>query len=67
VFLEDAPVGAELVANDLRDEEGLAAELDDATRRAVELAGRLRSGGLTPCPETCSRNGCMYPAICRST
>jgi hypothetical protein len=40
--------------------------LADAERRAVELAGRLRAGELTPCPETCSRDGCVYPGICRS-
>jgi ATP-dependent helicase/DNAse subunit B len=67
VFLEDAPIGGELVGTDKRDEAELSAELEDAKRRAVELAVRLRSGELTPSPETCSRNGCMYPGICRST
>jgi RecB family exonuclease len=67
VFLEDAPVGAELVGNDGRDPEGLEAELADARERALSLAARLRSGELTPCPETCSRDGCRYPGICRST
>jgi RecB family exonuclease len=67
VFLEDAPVGAELVATDGRDAEGLAAELEDARARAVALAARLRSGEVTPCPETCSRDGCSYPGICRAT
>ena len=67
VFLEGAPVGAELVATDGRDPEGLAAELDGARGRAVSLAARLRSGELTPCPTTCSRDGCRYPAICRTT
>jgi ATP-dependent helicase/DNAse subunit B len=67
VFLDGAPAAGELVGRDKRDEAGLAAELDDAKRRAVELVVRLRSGELTPCPETCSRNGCMYPGICRAT
>jgi ATP-dependent helicase/DNAse subunit B len=67
VFLEHAPVRGELVATDKRDPAALAAELEDAKRRAVELAARLRSGELTPRPDTCSRNGCMYPGICRST
>ncbi len=67
VFLKGAPVGAELFANDGRDPEGLAAELEDARERAVSLAARLRSGELTPCPTTCSRDGCRYPAICRTT
>jgi PD-(D/E)XK nuclease superfamily len=67
VFLEGAPVGASLVATDGRDPEGLAAELEDARQRAVSLAARLRSGELTPCPTNCSRDGCSYPAICRTT
>jgi ATP-dependent helicase/DNAse subunit B len=67
VFLEGAPVGGELVANDGRDPEGLAAELEDASGRATALAARLRAGELTPCPETCSRDGCRYPGICRAT
>ncbi len=67
VFLEGAPVGASLVATDGRDPEGLAAELEDARQRAVSLAARLRSGELTPCPTNCSRDGCRYPAICRTT
>jgi len=67
VFLEGAPVGGEPFDRDRRDGPALAAELEDAKRQAIEVAARLRSGELTPCPETCSRNGCMYPGICRST
>ncbi|HVR05379.1 MAG TPA: PD-(D/E)XK nuclease family protein, partial [Solirubrobacteraceae bacterium] len=67
VYLEGAPVGAELLANDGRDPEGLAAELEDARERAVSLAARLRSGEVAPRPTTCSRDGCRYPAICRTT
>jgi ATP-dependent helicase/DNAse subunit B len=67
VFLEGAPVGGGLFDRDERDEAALAAELEDARLRAVELAARLRSGELVACPETCSRNGCRYPGICRST
>jgi len=67
LFLEGAPVGGELVGNDGRDAEGLAAELEDASSRAIALAARLRAGQLTPSPETCSRDGCRYPGICRVT
>ena len=34
--------------------------------RAVALAAPLRAGELEPCPQNCSRDGCTYPAICRS-
>jgi ATP-dependent helicase/DNAse subunit B len=67
VFRDDAPAGAGLVGTDARDAAGLATELEDAKRRAIELATRLRSGELAACPDTCSRNGCLYPGICRST
>ena len=67
VFLEGAPVGEGVFERDGRDDAALAAELEDAKCRAVELAARLRAGELTPCPDTCSRNGCRYPGICRST
>jgi hypothetical protein len=45
----------------------LERQLDLARERAVELAGRLRSGEVRPCPATCKWNGsgCSYPSICR--
>jgi hypothetical protein len=55
-----------VVPGDGREPEGLQSELDDAAGRAVALATALRGGGLTPCPQTCSRDGCAYPGICRS-
>ncbi len=59
--------GSSLVATDAREREAFDAELAGAAERAIALAARLRSGHLTPCPETCSRDGCKYPGICRST
>jgi ATP-dependent helicase/DNAse subunit B len=67
VFLEGAAVGGELVGTDARDPERLQAELDGAAARAIALAARLRAGDLTPCPATCSRDGCRFPGICRAT
>jgi hypothetical protein len=66
VFLDRVAVGASVVGNDARSSDELEDHLDDARRRAIELASRLRSGHLEPCPETCSRDGCKYPGICRS-
>jgi RecB family exonuclease len=65
VFLKGAPIGSRVLANDGRDRQELEAVLEDARARAVSLAARLRSGVLEPCPETCSRDGCRYPGICR--
>jgi ATP-dependent helicase/DNAse subunit B len=66
LFLKDAVSAAGLFANDGRDSDLLEEELADAAARAVSLSTRLRSGDLTPCPETCSRDGCAYPGICRN-
>jgi RecB family exonuclease len=66
VFRGDAGVAGEFMANDAREREELEAELFDAEQRAVAIAGRMRAGALMPCPETCSRDGCAYPGICRS-
>jgi ATP-dependent helicase/DNAse subunit B len=66
VFVEGAPVPRSVVSNDARTEEELEELLADAAARAVALAERLRSGALEPCPQTCSRDGCRYPGICRS-
>jgi RecB family exonuclease len=65
LFTEGA--GCCLVANDARTREDLDAALEDAVARATALAARLRAGELIPCPETCSRDGCKYPGICRSS
>ena len=66
VFLEDAPVGAKVVDRDSRSPEELEEVLSAARERAVALAVQLRSGELEPSPQSCSRDGCRYPGICRS-
>ena len=66
VYLEGAPVGTRLVDRDAREPDELEALLREAEERAVALAARLRTGELIPCPETCSRDGCRYPGICRT-
>ena len=66
VFVQGTPLGAAVADRDARS----ASEVDDAlagaAARAIALAARLRAGELTPCPSTCSRDGCAYPGICRS-
>ncbi|MGI8715484.1 MAG: PD-(D/E)XK nuclease family protein, partial [Solirubrobacteraceae bacterium] len=66
VFVKGSELGAGVHDRDARAPEEVDAELADAAARAIELAARLRSGELTPCPSTCSRDGCAYPSICRS-
>jgi RecB family exonuclease len=66
MFLEGIDVGSGAVGKDERSREQFDAELDDAAVRAVALATALRAGRLSPCPHTCSRDGCAYPGICRS-
>lgn len=67
IFLNGAPVGNGVVGTDGRSRDELDEALEDARSRAVALAARLRSGELTPCPESCSRDGCSFPGICRLT
>ncbi|HWE32788.1 MAG TPA: PD-(D/E)XK nuclease family protein [Solirubrobacteraceae bacterium] len=64
-FVEGASVGG-VVDRDARSPEEVDELLDDAAARAVALALRLRSGDVTPCPETCTRGGCAFPGICRA-
>ena len=59
-------LGSGVVATDGRASEEIDELLADAAQRAVTLAAALRAGELTPCPQTCSRDGCSLPAICRS-
>jgi RecB family exonuclease len=66
IYLQGTPMPASVYTNDARDPAALHAELDEAAQRAVKLAHRLRAGELNPCPQTCSRDGCAYPGICRS-
>jgi ATP-dependent helicase/DNAse subunit B len=67
LFLKDAPVGEGVLATDARERAGLEEELAAAEALAVDLAERLRSGRLVPSPQTCSREGCRHPGICRSS
>jgi RecB family exonuclease len=66
VFVKGTDIGAGVVPTDGREAGEVDALLADAAQRAVALAALLRAGSLTPCPQTCSRDGCAYPAICRS-
>jgi ATP-dependent helicase/DNAse subunit B len=59
-------LGAGLFDNDFAGEEEIERELDRARERVLELAARMRSGEIRPCPETCAWNGgCAHPSICR--
>jgi RecB family exonuclease len=66
VYLKDIGLGDRLVATDAREPDELAEALSEASARAIELADSLRRGRVEPCPQTCSRQGCAYPGICRS-
>jgi ATP-dependent helicase/DNAse subunit B len=67
MFRRDVELGSRVLTGDARDPEELDEVLADAARRAIEIAGRLRRGELEPCPQTCGRDGCRYPGICRVT
>jgi RecB family exonuclease len=66
LYSDEVDAAAGFHGGDRRSREELDRELADAAARAVQLAQRLRAGDVEPCPSTCSRDGCAYPAICRS-
>lgn len=66
-FSAGAEVGAGLFPGDARTPEELDALLDEVRADATGYVARLREGVLEPCPQTCSRDGCRYPGICRSS
>jgi RecB family exonuclease len=67
IYADDLADGAAgFHSSDARPRDALDEELAEAASRAVGLAERMRAGDVEPCPSTCSRDGCAYPAICRS-
>ncbi len=67
VFRTGAPVGGGLFPADGCEPAEIDALLDEVRADAAAYAARLRAGELEPCPQTCSRDGCRYPGICRSS
>src|ERR1700729_622356 len=64
VFESAAPVGRNVYSTDALGREELRELLSEIETQALELAAQLRTGELTPCPESCSRGGCRHPGIC---
>jgi hypothetical protein len=64
VYASGSPVGRCAYSTDALPAEDLDALLEEIEEQAVELARTLGRGELTPCPETCSRDGCRHPGIC---
>jgi len=64
--VDGTELGTAAHPRDRRSVQEFADELDGAAQRATALAGALRAGMITPCPQNCSRDGCAHPGICRS-
>jgi hypothetical protein len=64
VYRAGTDVGRCAYGTDVLEPEALDELLAEVEAQAVELAGTLRRGELTPCPETCGRDGCRHPGIC---
>ncbi len=63
-YLDGLKLSSHAYATDAFERPALDELLDRVERDAVEIASLLRGGELTPCPETCSRDGCRHPGIC---
>ncbi len=59
-----AEAGLSLRPNDILERSELEALLVEVEAEVDRLAGLLGRGELTPCPETCSPDGCRHPGIC---
>lgn len=59
-----APSAVASVRTDTLAPEELEALLEEIEQEAVAIAATLRRGELTPCPATCSPDGCRHPGIC---
>ena len=65
-YVKGTPVGRCAYGTDGISAEEMDELLEGIEAQALELASRLQAGELTPCPETCSRDGCRHPGICWS-
>ncbi|MGO9900537.1 MAG: PD-(D/E)XK nuclease family protein [Solirubrobacteraceae bacterium] len=63
-YVAGAAVGEAVYGTDALDREALQELLRELEEQAVEIAVTLARGELTPCPATCSRDGCRHPGIC---
>jgi len=63
-YLAGTELGSHTYSTDALDRSELDALLEEVERAALELVTTIRRGELTPCPATCSREGCAHPGIC---
>ncbi len=63
-YLEGLRLSSHAYATDAFERPALDHLLDEVERDAVTIASTMRRGELTPCPATCSRDGCRHPGIC---
>jgi ATP-dependent helicase/DNAse subunit B len=59
-----AEAGLAVRPGDVLEAPALTSLLGEIETEVNRLAQRLRRGELTPCPETCSPDGCRHPGIC---
>ena len=63
-YLSGTEFGSHTYPTDALDQSELDALLEEVEHQALELVATIRRGELTPCPATCSRDGCAHPGIC---
>jgi hypothetical protein len=63
-YLAGTELGPHTYPTDALDQSELDSLLEQVEHQALELVATIRRGDLTPCPASCSREGCAHPGIC---
>jgi len=65
LIVQDADPGLDVVNSDRRPAEEVGEIVGRVIDLATAAAAQARAGALEPRPDTCGRDGCSYPGLCR--
>jgi len=59
-------LGSDFYQNDVKPENDFAESTAWAQGAIIDVAERMRTGQIGPCPDSCAyRGGCSHPSVCR--